>query len=460
MRKQRSIIVKCFLFLFLSAGLLHAASTDKVGIVGGGASGLLAAYLLDQNFDVTLFDKQDRFGGHAKTVKVKFGDKYYGVDAGFEFFSSAMQPTLVKLLNILAVTTKAFPLTHTFFTEDGSNTVVMPPIVEGCLNPNACSLTNLRTLAQFAHALSVGQTFVGDDTSITLKEFADKNPALFSSVFPSCSSFYEDFFFPLIAGGWMISVDEVKASSAYNMLKWLNSYSAAGASAEDLYEVVDGTGVYIEKLVDQLKDTNLSLNSDIDEITYKDGKYTVLLISKKSFIFDHLIIATNAYEANKLLASIPHAQEVRSHLSHMKYKKTIMALHGDMSYMPQDEKSWSMMNVRFNKDMTVCSSVYKPWGTPDGYPVLRTCISYAPNIPLPKPLYGTEEFYHPLVTPEYFQAQKDLRPLQGKNNLWLAGLYIEDTDSHESALRSAIGIAQRLSPSSKRLLKLTTTELK
>ena len=39
----------------------------KVGIIGGGIAGLAAAWLLDEEHEVTLFEKRDRLGGHAHT---------------------------------------------------------------------------------------------------------------------------------------------------------------------------------------------------------------------------------------------------------------------------------------------------------------------------------------------------------------------------------------------------------
>ena len=39
----------------------------KIGIIGG-AAGLLAAWLLEDDYEVTLFERDDRLGGHAHTI--------------------------------------------------------------------------------------------------------------------------------------------------------------------------------------------------------------------------------------------------------------------------------------------------------------------------------------------------------------------------------------------------------
>ena len=43
-------------------------------------------------------------------------------------------------------------------------------------------------------------------------------------------------------------------------------------------------------------------------------------------------------------------------------------------------------------------------------------------------------------TPDYFRAQSELNALQGQGNLWFAGSYMLDVDSHESGLRSAMAV--------------------
>ena len=86
-------------------------------------------------------------------------------------------------------------------------------------------------------------------------------------------------------------------------------------------------------------------------------------------------------------------------------------------------------------------------------PIFRSWVTFEPQ--LPDPLHSLVTYYHPKATPEYFDVQRVMAGLQGRDNLWLTGMYTRDVDSHESAVASAVAIARRLHPDSPRLRRLT-----
>ena len=69
----------------------------RIGIIGAGAAGLTASWLLSENHDVTLYEKQDRLGGHAHTV---FHDGL-ALDVGFLVHNEPNYPLLVRLFREL-----------------------------------------------------------------------------------------------------------------------------------------------------------------------------------------------------------------------------------------------------------------------------------------------------------------------------------------------------------------------
>jgi uncharacterized protein len=62
------------------------------------------------------------------------------------------------------------------------------------------------------------------------------------------------------------------------------------------------------------------------------------------------------------------------------------------------------------------------------------------------------------VTRAYFEAQRALRGMQGQDNVWLAGVYTHDVDCHESAVLSAVHVAEHFVPATERLRALTGAE--
>lgn len=75
----------------------------RVAIIGGGISGLLAAYLLSPDHDITVFEANGYIGGHTHTVPVTVGGETYAVDTGFIVFNDWPYPNFIKLPTRLGV---------------------------------------------------------------------------------------------------------------------------------------------------------------------------------------------------------------------------------------------------------------------------------------------------------------------------------------------------------------------
>lgn len=86
----------------------------RIGIIGSGAAGLASAWLLEEHHEVLLFEKNDRFGGHAQTVYVNQSDTQIPIEIGFEFFNERMYPHFCRLLAALNVATRTLILPTRF----------------------------------------------------------------------------------------------------------------------------------------------------------------------------------------------------------------------------------------------------------------------------------------------------------------------------------------------------------
>ena len=55
----------------------------KIAIIGSGISGLSTAFYLSKFSNITLFEKNKIFGGHANTYDFNFENKKIPIDCGF-----------------------------------------------------------------------------------------------------------------------------------------------------------------------------------------------------------------------------------------------------------------------------------------------------------------------------------------------------------------------------------------
>lgn len=447
---MKNIYFEHALLLDLHKGklLTETLIKKKLGIIGGGASGLVCAWLLEEQYEITLFETSNTLGGHACTLKIPLPDDEFAfIDAGAEFFSDPVSPEFNRLLQALKVQKNYFSLTYTFYNTITGKAIALPPYHDKSLAWSSCTPPALFDMLLLHHWMHEGRSILAsNNTHITLGEFVES--------LTLTSAFKDHFLYPLFASNWGVTIEDIKKFAAYDVLAWAIKNNPSSISPSSWFEIIGGTSAYINALIGQLKSTIIKPSTLITALSYANGQYTTIDTQGNKSEFDSLILATNAFQAKDLLKDIPQKQQLCHALAAIKYFYTTIAIHSDMRLMPSDKKNWAVANIAFN-DIHSALTIYKPWKS--SMPLFRSWITYPINLPnnsLPEPLYTIKHFFHPHVTPAYFQAQKELAPLQGKDNLWIAGFYTTGIDAHNSAILSAMHIAQNLAPKNPRLKKL------
>jgi predicted NAD/FAD-binding protein len=64
----------------------------KIAIVGSGISGNTIAHLLHKKHNITLFEKNNRIGGHSHTHNIEINGSPISVDTGFIVFNKKTYP--------------------------------------------------------------------------------------------------------------------------------------------------------------------------------------------------------------------------------------------------------------------------------------------------------------------------------------------------------------------------------
>jgi len=75
----------------------------KIAIVGAGIAGLTTARLLNRDHQVTVFEADNRIGGHTNTIDVETEEGHFAIDTGFIVFNYANYPNLTTLFAELDV---------------------------------------------------------------------------------------------------------------------------------------------------------------------------------------------------------------------------------------------------------------------------------------------------------------------------------------------------------------------
>ena len=108
----------------------------RIAIIGSGISGMVAAYLLHRDHDITVFEANDYPGGHTHTVDVTLDDTTLPVDTGFIVFNERTYPNFVRLLRTLQVPWQNSDMSFSVHC-DKTGLGILPPVRLGSSLLNA-----------------------------------------------------------------------------------------------------------------------------------------------------------------------------------------------------------------------------------------------------------------------------------------------------------------------------------
>jgi uncharacterized protein len=408
----------------------------RIGIIGAGVSGMTAAWLLQHDHQVTLIDREPRFGGHVETIPIEVSGHTVHAELGPRFFFDTAYPYFLALLRLLEVPIRWIDAQASFIDVTRGHTLVLPP-----RSPrHVASLLGSPRL--FRHVLSMRRLIAEQPAVAARRDFSlTFCRHLAEGRYPA--SFGPEFAYPFLAACWGAPLERIPDFPMYSLLKGMPSGKRPG-----FYEIRGGMSEYVRAFGNELTKVDIRLGVGVRRVERCEG-FRVVDERGERHRFDRLIVATSAFDAADLLRGVPGAAEMQRAVGSFRHFDIDIVIHGDPSMMPADKRDWSHVNLFLEGDTAWMSDWH---GFRDGLPVFRTWLPKGRA--LPRPLYGRRSFRHVLMTVENAVLQRRIASQQRAAGLWVTGMYAVDVDNHESALLSALVPAMALAPRGENLARL------
>ena len=325
-----------------------SSSTPRVAVIGAGISGLTAAYALRGTHEVTLFEADDRFGGHAHTHDVATaGGGVVPIDSGFIVHNERTYPTLLRLFRELGVATRATEMSMSITCEGCGLSYAggrgLPGIIGGLGLGGAADLRHaaalaplLRQVPRFYRAARALLEIPGGTWDPTLGDFLRTHS--FSD------HFVRHFVVPLVSCVWSAGDLDAEAYPARHLFTFLEHHGMLRVSGSPTWRtVVGGARTDVEALVAELPDARR--NCAVRTVTrHEDGVWVTTADGRRT-AYDQVVLATHADQTLDLLADADPGE--KEALATFNYSLNHTLLHTDASVLPapRARASW---NYRMN----------------------------------------------------------------------------------------------------------------
>lgn len=403
----------------------------KIAVIGGGASGMVAAYLLGKNgHHVTVFEKQSALGGHIRTL------------------NKNVKPNCSNCEEILENGVLEFPVKfHNFLSLMKELGVELEPVKIG-------SGLFLQDGCHFLSGLAIQKNFTGIGRIIEylrLDTMYARSVAMWVKTrFSKMQDFYNQpmsYYFKgeCIRNYWVKLLTMYSYSMPFELIDNFPAELAIPALKDyifvDWVRVKGGVYSYIERILERFKGEIL-LGVEVTDITRTIDSVKISLSNGVTLLFDKVVFATPPDQVMKLLSDPTDAEIRRFSAWKENHAKTV--LHMDTSMYRrygiqkfsefdffQTERGWGY-NAYLNQ---LCSiSSLQEYGL---------AFNLESLIAKDKILH-VQEHHTPLYTVESFRYRDEVVISNGENNTYHAGAYLGD-GLHEGAITSAIRVAQLIS---------------
>ncbi|MBA2764371.1 MAG: FAD-dependent oxidoreductase [Thermoleophilaceae bacterium] len=308
----------------------------RVAIIGAGISGLTTAHLLHRDHEITVFEADERTGGHTHTVPVDTDSGSYAIDTGFIVFNDTNYPNFERLLSEIGVDSQ--PSNMSFSVSDQTGDFEYSSTSPNGLYAKRGHLLDPRFHRMVADLLRFNREIRpligtnGDGPS--LAEFlADGGYS---------TQFVERLIVPQASAVWSAAPGQMDSFPAGFMASFFENHGMLGFTNRPKWRTVKGgSWSYVKALSAPFAD-RIHAGSPVRSITRHDDRVELATDLSGALDFDQVVIAAHSDQALAMLAD-PTAAE-REILGAIPYQANEAVLHTDQAMLPKRRRAWASWN--------------------------------------------------------------------------------------------------------------------
>ena len=413
----------------------------NIAVIGSGISGLSTAWLLSRQHNVTLFEKDDRFGGHSHTVCVEDSNQSTPVDTGFIVFNDTTYPNLTaffKHLDVDVINTDmsfAVSMNHSInkskIEYSGSDFNGLFAQRLNALKPGFWRM--LIDVLRFYRASREWQTTLVSST--TLRELLSRHAY--------CQKFIDEHLLPMGAAIWSTPADKMLDFPALAFLRFCENHGLLQFTHRPQWKTVKGgSREYVSKIISQLGNSTVQ-NCCIRKVKRYLDKVVVSDLKGTEWQFDQVVMACHADTTLQLLSEPDELEQLL--LGAFTFQRNTAVLHSDTRFMPENKRAWASWNYLSTETNLHRGPSVTYWMNRlqhlDGKDLF---VTLNPGFDVDRSLiHGSYLYDHPVFTRVAIDAQQRLWELQGRQRTWFCGAWF-GYGFHEDGLQSGLAVAEAL----------------
>jgi predicted NAD/FAD-binding protein len=433
-----------------AGGAGRTRGRHRVAIIGAGAGGVAAAYFLGASHDVELFEARSKIGGHCDSHVIHYRGRKLTVDVGAQFFHPETHPIYVTLLEQLGLYNRAHPGRDDTL-EAPASLCIFPttggPPVFSSLNPLATPdpALNFLTYIQLAR-----QAVLSD---LPWKTTVDA----WIRGLPVSQPFKNDIVYPWITALIGCSRDDALRASARSILQtFALAFPADVAQSATTFNSRIGLQGNLQRMLNRCHIARVHRSTAVHALRRTRAGWLLETPAGTCGPYRSIVLNAPPRVGRKLLRTVPGFGHAAKLLSVYEYFDSRILIHTDPAYVQGDRRNWAVYNAGVHARQCEGSvwygGLHKKLRSGETVDVFKSWADRRRADP--KHSLLERRFKHPLISQSTIQAARALRPLQGRDDLYFSGQYTTGFDSQESAVYSAMKVAQSLAPHSQTLASL------